>query len=172
MSSISAELQRHYAHLLGLKSPWCVVEIRRHQREKELEIRLEWPDGARISCPVCGRSGAIYDRLPERAWRHLDTMQYQTVIRARTPRVDCSAHGIKTTAVPWATGSDRSTRAFGRWATQFAVATKNISLAARMLRLSWDELHHILSCAIERGECSDRDLARLKRMGLDAGQAG
>lgn len=172
MSILGPELQRHYTHLLGLEKPWCVVEVRCHRREKKVEIRLEWPDGARISCPVCGHKGAIYDRLPERAWRHLDTMQYQTILRARTPRVDCPAHGIKTTAVPWAIGSDRNTRAFGHWATQFAVATKNISLAARMLRVSWDELHHILDCAVERGECSDRDLARLKRMGLEVGHAG
>ncbi len=38
------------------------------------------------------------DHAPERTWRHLDTMQFETVLVARVPRADCKACGVKTGA--------------------------------------------------------------------------
>ncbi|MFN5322613.1 MAG: transposase family protein [Planctomycetota bacterium] len=37
-----------------------------------------------------------------RTWRHLDLMQFETILRARVPRSDCPSCGVKTTTVPWA----------------------------------------------------------------------
>ena len=37
-----------------------------------------------------------------RSWRHLDTMQYSTVLTADVPRVKCARHGVKQMKVPWA----------------------------------------------------------------------
>ena len=39
------------------------------------------------------------DHAPERTWRHLDTMQFETRVVAWTPRADCKACGVKTIAV-------------------------------------------------------------------------
>jgi transposase len=37
-----------------------------------------------------------------RRWRHLDSGQFQTILVAEVPRVECAAHGTQTVAVPWA----------------------------------------------------------------------
>ena len=36
------------------------------------------------------------------SWRHLNFFQHETYLHARTPRVQCPTHGVKTVGVPWA----------------------------------------------------------------------
>ena len=110
------ELHRHYALLLGVKSPWEVSEVQLDMAGKRVEIGLEWGQGAEVFCPECGRQCALADHAPERIWRHLDTMQFETLIRARTPRSRCPQHGVKTVAVPWAEPGSRFSLLFERFA--------------------------------------------------------
>ncbi|MDH7501258.1 MAG: transposase family protein, partial [Verrucomicrobiota bacterium] len=112
---MDTELQRHYGLLLGVRSPWRVKNVELRLAIKEVEIELEWEWGQDAECPVCGRACSIYDHGPERTWRHLDTMQFRTVIRARTPRANCPEHGVKTTRVPWAGPGGRFTNLFERF---------------------------------------------------------
>jgi hypothetical protein len=73
-----------------------VKDVKLELSDKRVEIELVWTAGAKGTCPVCGRVCALYDYAPERTWRHLDTMQFQTVIRARVPRIECASDGVKT----------------------------------------------------------------------------
>jgi len=75
---------------------------------------------------------------PERTWRHLDTMQFTTLIRARTPRSDCPEHGVKTMPVPWAAPQGRFTRLFERFAVEVLLAA---AASARPVNC-WDQLGH------------------------------
>ena len=93
---IDDELQKHDALLLGIGSPWEVKTVELKLAEKKVEIELGWQWGAAARCPECGRECSIHDSAPERTWRHLDTMQFTTLIRARTPRSNCPEHGVKT----------------------------------------------------------------------------
>ena len=83
-------MQKHYALLLGVGSPWEVKTVDLKLGEKQVEIELGWQWGADARCPECGRACSIHDCAPERTWRHLDTMQFMTLIRARTPRAELS----------------------------------------------------------------------------------
>src|SRR5512137_3001704 len=98
--SMDNELQNHYAMLLGVGRPWEVKDVQLKLDTKRVEIELSWQWGAAASCPECGRACSIHDCAPERTWRHLDTMQFETRIRARVPRSRCSEHGVKTIPVP------------------------------------------------------------------------
>jgi len=104
---MDTELQKHYAQLLWIGSPWGVKTVELSVAKKTVEIELGWQWGADAQCPECRRSCAIHDCAPERTWRHLDTMQFTTLIRARTPRSNCPEHGVKTMAVPWASPQGR-----------------------------------------------------------------
>ena len=114
--SMDTELQKHYALLLGVGSPWEVKTVELKLGEKKVEIELGWQWGQSAQCPECGRPCSIHDSAPERTWRHLDTMQFATLIRARTPRADCPVHGVKTMQVPWAEPQGRFTLLFERFA--------------------------------------------------------
>jgi transposase len=102
MKLTGKELRNHYGLLLGIEEPWQVEEVNLDLESKKVELLLVWSPGSKAKCPVCSQDCGVYDLAPERTWRHLDTMQFETIIRARTPRIECSTHGVKTIQVPWA----------------------------------------------------------------------
>lgn len=103
------QLQKHYALLLGIDSRWEVKNVELNLQLKKVEIELEWRRAEAGNCPECGRECPIHDCAPERTWRHLDTMQFMTLIRARIPRVHCPEHGVTAIQVPWAAPHGRFT---------------------------------------------------------------
>src|SRR5664280_3177435 len=164
--SMDSELQKHYALLLGIGSPWEVKNVELKLAEKKVEIEPGWQWGAAAKCPECGRECSIHDCAPERTWRHLDTMQFTTLIRARTPRSDCPEHGVKTMEVPWAAPQGRFTVLFERFAVEVLLASATISQACDLLGLSWDTAQEIMRRAVERG-LERRQLEALKHLGMD-----
>ncbi len=134
--------------------------------EKKVEIELGWPWGSAALCPECGRECSLHDSAPERTWRHLDTMQFETLIRARTPRSNCPDHGVKTMTVPWATPQGRFTLHFERFATEVLLACASVSQACALLGIGWKTAHEIMKRAVERG-LERRQLDHLKYLGLD-----
>jgi transposase len=164
--SMDSELQKHYAMLLGVGSPWEVKNVELKLQEKKVEIELGWQWGQGAKCPECGRACAIHDSAPERTWRHLDTMQFATLIRARTPRSDCPEHGVKTMAVPWAQPQGRFTLLFERFAIEVLQASASVSQACELLGVGWETAHEIMRRAVERG-LERRQLEGLQHLGMD-----
>jgi transposase len=164
--SMDSELQKHYALLLGVGSPWEVKTVDLNLEGKKVEIELGWQWGAAAKCPECGRECSIHDCAPERTWRHLDTMQFMTLIRARTPRADCPEHGVKTMQVAWAAPQGRFTLLFERFAVEVLLASASVSQACALLGLSWDTAQEIMRRAVQRG-LERRQLDRLKYLGMD-----
>jgi transposase len=164
--SMDSELQKHYALLLGIGSPWEVKNVELKLQEKKVEIELGWQWGAAAKCPECGRECSIHDCAPERTWRHLDTMQFTTLIRARTPRANCPEHGVKTMQVPWAAPQGRFTVLFERFAVEVLLASASVSQACELLGISWDTAQEIMRRAVERG-LERRQLEDLKHLGMD-----
>jgi transposase len=164
--SMDSELQKHYALLLGVGSPWEVKHVELKMEEKQVAIELGWEWGSAAQCPECGRECSIHDSAPERTWRHLDTMQFRTLIRARTPRADCPTHGVKTMQVPWAAPHGRFTVLFERFAVEVLLASASVSQACELLGLSWDTAQEIMRRAVERG-LEQRQLEALKHLGMD-----
>jgi transposase len=133
--------------------------------EKRVEITLVHR-GGRVTCPGCDAESAIADHSPERTWRHLDTMQFETILQARVPRAKCKACGVKTTTVPWAGKHSRFTLLFEAFAIEVIQACGNVRSAASLLGLGWDSVHLIMERAVERGlEC--RELDSLQYAGID-----
>lgn len=166
MNEMDRALCRHYGVLLGLEKPWSVAEVRVDPGGLKVELRLEHDPGARCQCPECGKSAARHDWAPERRWRHLDVMQFETVLVARAPRVDCPACGVKTAAVPWAGKHSRFTLLFEHFAILVMQACANQARAAALLGVDWWSLEHIVRRAVERG-LERRSLEELARVGID-----
>jgi transposase len=164
--SMDSELQKHYALLLGIGSPWEVKTVDLNLEAKQVEIELGWQWGAAAKCPECGRECSIHDCAPERTWRHLDTMQFTTLIRTRTPRADCPEHGVKTMQVPWAAPQGRFTLLFERFAVEVLLASASVSQACTLLGIGWDTAQEIMRRAVQRG-LERRQLDRLKYLGMD-----
>ena len=159
------ELNTHYRLLLGLDSNWEVQEVDLSLEGRRVEIVLEFV-GRELVCPECGQASGRHDLAPERTWRHLDTMQFETVIRARIPRCACARCGVKTVAVPWADKHSRFTLMFEAFALRVLQACSNIQKAAELLGLNWESVHTLLERGVARG-LARRQVEQVKQVGLD-----
>lgn len=152
-----------FAQILGISAPWRVAEVTLNKPSEELRIRLEH-DGSPLACPECGGVGPGYDRTSRR-WRHLDTCQYQTILEAEVPRMQCPAHGVRQVRVAWAEDRSRFTMLFERLAIQWLLEA-NRSAVARQMRLTWDEADGIMRRAVERGLARRKETA-VRYLGVD-----
>jgi transposase len=153
-----------FSSLLGLSGGWHVasVDLKLETNEVRLFIDCRGP----FECPECGKPCSIYDRSEERVWRHLDTMQFMTMVVCRVPRVDCDDHGVRQIKVPWAGPKSRFTLMFERLAIEVLKLTRCQSRAAKLLRLSPGKVHDIMHRAAERG-LSLRGLGEIEHVSLD-----
>jgi transposase len=71
------KLTKHYSLLLGLDAAWEVSDVSLSLEENRVEILVAHVGGT-VTCPECGVGCTIADHAPERSWRHLDTMQFET----------------------------------------------------------------------------------------------
>jgi transposase len=155
----------HYRLLLGLNDSWDVVRVDLTLEAKRVDIFLEYVGKGGV-CPDCGAAVPLADHAPERKWRHLDTMQFETILSASTPRAKCPKCGVKTMTVPWAEKHSRFTIMFEMLAIDVLKACGNIKAASELLGLHWDSAHGIMERAVERGILR-RDLDTIEHVGID-----
>ena len=151
--------------LLGLDQSWHVENVRLDMPAKKVEIALRFSGGS-LSCPECGKSCTRHDLAGERIWRHLDTMQFETLIKARIPRSNCSECGIKTVRIPWADKHSRFTLMFEAFAIEVLQACGDVQSTSRLLKLDWDTANTIMSRSVERGTAS-RSTEDVVYVGID-----
>ena len=158
-------LTTHYQQLLGLPSTWKVENVDLSMLGKQVVINLVYT-GKSISCPECGETCSIYDQAPEQKWRHLDTMQFETILVARLPRVNCKEHGVKTAGAPWADKHSRFTLMFEGFVVQLLQHCANTQAVATLLRLSWHAVDQVMRRAVARG-MKRRTAETIEHIGLD-----
>lgn len=160
------ELKLHYAAMLGLKRPWVVERVDLQLAGKRLEIHLAEEREASFDCPECSRACWLHDHAPQRRWRHLDAMGFETLLVASLPRVRCPEHGVKTVSAPWAGAHSRFTLLFEAFAIRVLQAAQGVAAAAELLGLGWKSLQQIINRAVERGLLR-RTLEGIKHLGFD-----
>jgi len=143
-----------------------VSDIQLDTENLRLTILVKTTKGAKLPCPHCGRPCSKEDHREERSWRHLDTMQFETTIVCRVPRVNCPKHGITSANVPWAGAYSRFTELFEQFAIDVLRMAKSTKAAAGLLRLSWDQVHEIQKRAVERG-MTRRKREKMIHLGID-----
>lgn len=138
-----------YEQLLGIHRPWRVRDIDLQLEDGDVVVFVEHMPGERLTCPTCGETSPGYDTR-QRRWRHLDTMQYRTVIEAEVPRVRCATHGVVQCRIPWADEGSRLTALFEALVIDW-LHEASVSAVARQLRLSWDAVAGVQRRAVRRG---------------------
>ena len=144
-----APLTKHYEQLLGLESPWRIEEVELDHEATEVRIRVELSSRGHLRCPVCDAVCGRHDHRTRR-WRHLDTMQYTTILEAEVPRVRCKKHGVRQVRVPWAEEHSRYTALFEALVIDW-LHEASFQAVARQLGLSWDQVAGIQARAVRRG---------------------
>src|ERR1700748_2727958 len=96
-----------FSSALGVKPPWKVVDVKIDLGAQRVDIDLEceqsvWADSeTRARLHVHG--------YEERSWRHLDTMQFETMIHAKIPRLKYPDGHTELAPVAWAEPHRRHT---------------------------------------------------------------
>jgi len=159
------DLKHHYGQLLGLGEDWEVSAVTLELDANRVSIELQYV-ASKVCCPDCGVSCSKADTAPQRRWRHLDTMQFETVLEAGIPRSNCKECGVKTIRIPWGEKGSRFTLMFEAFAIQVLHAASSVNKAAQLLRLSWKTVHQIMARAVERG-LARREEEPIKYVGID-----
>ena len=142
-----------YAQVLGLTDPWFVEDVDLSLENRRVDITVSHHEGRSWACPKCEVELPLYDHSEMRAWRHLDTGGFPTWLHARPPRVKCPTDGVHQVHLPWAEPRSRFTTAFERFAIDVMKET-DISGAANILKMSWDECWGIMERAVARGRAA------------------
>jgi transposase len=158
---------KFYEKLLKLTPPWRVidVELKEDVDPKHVLVFVEYNTNELVHCPDCEELCARYDSQVRR-WRHLDTMDWQTILSCPVPRANCNKCGIKQVRVPWSEPKSRWTLLFEARAIDVLLAAKSNQATQTILDLSWDEVHRIQARAVDRG-IERRDLSAITRVGVD-----
>jgi transposase len=153
-----------YAAVLGIQSPWKVVEVDLRAEQEEVYVTVGTASGTRFRCPRCDKVAPGYDSR-RRTWRHLDTCQFTTFVVADVPRVKCAEHGVVQIVVPWAEPGSGFTSLMESLIISW-LREASISAVARRMRLSWDEIDCVMQRAVRRG-LERRKLEEIKHIGVD-----
>lgn len=154
-----------YQQLLGLSSPWKTSRVNLDAKARRVDVWAEHSSSATWHCPECGRKCGLYDHESERSWRHLDSCHFETYLHACVPRIDCDEHGVRQVCVPWAEPRSRFTLLFERFAIDVLLETDVLG-GAKILGITWDEAHGIMSRAVGRG-LARREHRVPEYMGID-----
>ena len=145
------EQTEFYQQLLGLKKPWAVSEVKLDVAGGEVVVFLGHDDGHRWSCPGCGEAAPLYDHSAQRTWRHLDTCQLKTLLKARLPRVDCPRCGVRQVGAPWAEQGGRFTLMMEGFIIAALKGCETVKGAATLAGVSWSAAMGVMERAVRRG---------------------
>ena len=128
--------------------------------EVGLKAKEVWAD------PTNERGRAHINGWTEREWRHLDTCQFETVIRARVPQLKYGSGQVEELKVPWAERYSRVSQLMEAFVIRLLQACPNISRVCELVGLSWDTVNAIMVKAVERG-MARRTAEPIQHIGID-----
>jgi transposase len=134
--------------------------------EQRVDVFVEHDSRVKWRCPQCDRELGCHDHTEEQTWRHLDTCQFVTQLRARVPRVNCPEHGVVQVLVPWAEPRGRFTLLFERLAIDVLKHCQTVKGACEILRISWDQARAVMERAVARGQAR-KPATPVARIGVD-----
>ena len=140
-----------YEQLLGLKTPWSVrrVDLSLADQRVVVEVVLKkeqvWAD------PTDLAKRAHINGWSERQWRHLDTCQFETIIKARVPQFKFSDGTVEELTVPRADRYSRVTAMMAAFVIKLFEACPTTQAVCTLTRLSWSTVNAIMVRAVGRG---------------------
>ena len=147
-----------YTALLRLQHPWYISRIDVDVAKEEAHVFITHHHG-KLACPKCGAPCDVRDHGEgERVWRHLDLWQAKSYLHAAMPRTTCPIDGVLTVAVPWAEPLSRFSMDFEGRVILSLLATKTVTGAQELMKISWDETRGIMERAVARGLMRREDI--------------
>jgi transposase len=150
---------------LGLSAPGQVTGVEFDREAKRLDLRVDFPKGARFCSPECERAGLKGYDSEEKTWRRLDFWPHRAYLTARVPRVECPEHRVRQVALPWARERSGFTLLFEALVMalvrEMPVAAVAGLVGETGMRI-WRIVHHYVDLAVDA-----QNLESVERVGVD-----
>ncbi len=154
-----------FEQALALDEPWRVVGSEFDPERRRLDLRIDFPKGARFACPEGDHEECEVHDTSEKSWRHLDFFQHEAYLTARVPRVRCPEHGVRQVALSWARPGSGFTLLFEAlvmaMVKEMPVAAVASLICEHDTRV-WRVVHHYVDEAL-----GEQDLSGVERVGVD-----
>ena len=155
-----------YEQLLGLHTPWSVRSVELSLSEQRVIVEVVLDAGQVWGDPTDTTRRAHVHGWHQRQWRHLDTCQFETLIRARVPQLKYSDGTVEELAVPWADRYSRITHQMTGFVIKLLEACPTTQGVCDLTGLSWSTVNTIMREAVERGMLR-RTEEEVPHLGLD-----
>ena len=140
-----------YEQLLGLKSPWSVKRVDLSLTDQRVVVEVVLKKGQVWADPTDAPKRAHINGWSERQWRHLDTCQFETLIKARVPQLKYGEGTVEELTVPWAERYSRVTNMMAGFVIKLLEACPTTQAVCTLARLSWSTVNAIMVSAVGRG---------------------
>ena len=155
-----------YEQLLGLSKPWSVERVEVELQSNRITVHVQCDRGVVWGDPESGCDRAHVHGWVEREWRHLDTCQFETRIKAEVPRLKYKSGRVEDAAVPWAERYSRITLLMEAFVVRLLQAAASVSRVASLIKLDWHTVNAVVARAVERG-LARRAQEPVRKLGLD-----
>jgi len=155
-----------YEHLLGLKTPWSVKTVDLSLANQRVVVEVVLKKGQVWADATDATKRAHVNGWTERQWRHLDTCQFETLIKARVPQLKYSDGTVEELAVPWAERYSRVTALMTGFVIKLLEVCPTTQGVCTLTRLSWSTVNDIMVSAVERGMLR-RTEEKISYLGID-----
>lgn len=159
------EIHQFYAQSIGVRAPWKVTNVKINAEKNQVEVRVECKRTTNWVDPESKERAHVHGWV-EREWRHLDTCEYETVIQAQVPRLKLKSGKTIQAVVPWAEPGGRFTKRMESRIIEAIESCKTTVGAARLMRVSSDQIDGVMKRAVQRGLMRRRP-SFMTRVGLD-----
>ena len=154
-----------YERLLRLGEEWEVNSVELDERSEVLHVTIRYKHDYWVD-KSSGEVFPVFDFRTERVWRHLDSMEFQTRVHCRLPRIKTASGKVQTIEYDWAESGFSHTKKFENKCIATLQATHCQKSAAVLMGVSDDKMCGIMHSSVERG-LKQRDLSKVSKISLD-----
>jgi len=123
------------------------------------------PRAGRTRCGNCGAAAPVYDRRPNRRWRHLSVGATKLWLEYAPRRVYCRRCGVRNEQLPWAVQGSRFTMP-GEELVAYLAQVMDKSAVTKLLGIAWVSVGAIVERVVARNLDPDR-LCGVRNIGID-----
>ena len=158
--------EQFYAQSLSLAAPWKITGLNILSERKQVVVEVKCPSGLAWGDPLTGERAQIKD-WQEREWRHTDSLEYQTIVKCRVPRITLSDGTTTMVSVPWAGPHGRFTRSMEQTIIDYLLQCKTVRGAARLAHVTVDQVDGVVTRAVALGMKRRGELPSIKLLAMD-----
>lgn len=157
-----------FERALGIESPWSVKSIEFNEKDKRLDIYIDFKRGSRFT--YVSEEEGISEEFPaydtvNKTWRHLNFFQHECFLNCRVPRVKPEEGKIRQIKTPWEGISSGFTLLLEALLLQLCTEMP-VNAVSRLTGVDDNKLWRMLDSYTEEAR-KDEDFSKITKVGLD-----